>query len=94
MVRLVVVVPVRLAVIGSAGGHTGVGVTDGVGVDAGVVSAALLVGVQAASAMVVTARIMRSIGTSGGYRAPTTELVSGAAHGFPAADEDCPARVA
>jgi hypothetical protein len=62
MVRLVVVVPVTLALIGIAGGQTGVGVADGVGT--GVASAALVVPVQAASAMVVTARNMRSIGTS------------------------------
>ncbi|GGO32273.1 hypothetical protein GCM10011576_62410 [Micromonospora parathelypteridis] len=66
MVRLVVVAPVRLAVIGRAGGHAivgdGVGVTDGVGV--GVASAALAVPAQTPSAMVVTARNRRSIGTS------------------------------
>ncbi|MEU7800261.1 hypothetical protein AB0J14_38230 [Micromonospora arborensis] len=68
MVRLVVVAPVTLAVIGNAGGHTivgdGVGVTDGVGVGVGVASAALVVPAQTPSAMVVTARNMRIIGTS------------------------------
>ncbi|MET7668932.1 hypothetical protein [Micromonospora luteifusca] len=66
MVRLVVVAPVTMAVIGNAGGHTivgdGVGVSDGVGV--GVASAALVVPAQTPSAMVVTARNMRIIGAS------------------------------
>jgi hypothetical protein len=62
MVTLVVVAPVALALIGSAGGQAGVGVDDGVGV--ALASAAVVVPVQAASAMVVTARNMRSIGTS------------------------------
>ncbi|WP_247676248.1 hypothetical protein [Micromonospora sp. M51] len=66
MVRLVVVAPATLALIGNAGGQVGVGVGVGVGVEdgVGVASAAVVVPAQAASAMVVTARNMRSIGTS------------------------------
>ncbi|WP_406070496.1 hypothetical protein [Micromonospora sp. NBC_01638] len=94
MVTLVVVTPATPAVIGKAGGQVIVGDGEGVGVVEGVASVVPLVPPQTASAMVVTARNMRSIGTSGGYRAPLTEVVAGAALGFPATDEDRPARVA
>ena len=64
MVRLVVVTPVTLALIGRAGGQAGVGVGVPTASASGVASAAVVVPAQAASAMVVTARNMRSIGTS------------------------------
>ncbi|MET8043444.1 hypothetical protein ABZU25_21590 [Micromonospora sp. NPDC005215] len=91
MVTLVVVTPATVAVIGNAGGQANVG--EGVGVAEGVAAVAPFAPPQTASATVVAAINMRSIGTSGGYRAPLTEGVAGAALGFPVTDEDCPARV-
>ncbi|WP_231924246.1 hypothetical protein [Micromonospora chokoriensis] len=91
--------PATLAVIGNAGGHATVGVGPGGCVVKGVAPVVSVTPVAAfapprtASATVVAARNMRSIGTSGGYRAPMTEVVAGAALGLPVADEDCPARV-
>lgn len=76
MVTLVVVTPATLAVIGNTGGQVSVG--EGVGVAVGVGSVVPLAPPQTASATVVTARNMRSIGTSGGCRAPLTEGVAGA----------------
>ncbi|MEU8216505.1 hypothetical protein AB0C47_12125 [Micromonospora taraxaci] len=102
MVTLVVVTPATLAVIGNAGGHAIVGVGPGDVVVKGVAPVAsagpvapvaAFAAPRTASATVVAARNMRSIGTSGGYRAPMTEVVAGAALGLPVADEDCPARV-
>ncbi|MCZ7375037.1 hypothetical protein [Micromonospora sp. WMMC250] len=92
------VTPATLAVIGNAGGHATVGVGPGGIVVKGVAPVAPVAFVafappRTASATVVAARNMRSIGTSGGYRAPMTEVVAGAALGLPVADEDCPARV-
>ncbi|WP_433124785.1 hypothetical protein ACQPWW_20560 [Micromonospora sp. CA-240977] len=105
MVTLVVVTPATPAVIGIAGGQVGDGVGvevgdgvdvevgDGVDVGMGVDSAVPAAPPARASATVVAARKMRSIGTSGGYRAPMTKVGDGAALGFPVPDEGCPARV-